>query len=313
MSHLTGKTPLRHGARYALAAILFSFLTVAAMAQQIAITIDDVPEHGSLPKGVTRIEVAAQTIAALKAAKVPPVYGMVNANWLDYDQVQAAAVLKLWRDSGFLLANHTYTHINLNQHTVAEFEADLQRNEPAIASRMTGEDWHWLRYPFLAEGDTPQKQAEVRKFLAAHGYKIAAVTMGFGDYLYNDAYARCSDKGDTKAVAALENDYLAAAAANADRLHLLSQNLYQRDVPYVLLMHISAFNARMWPRLLDLYKSKGFSFISLADAEKDSFYKSAMDPSLPYEWVSLEGQSWQHGKTVPPDYKHAVDLDGICK
>jgi hypothetical protein len=30
----------------------------------------------------------------------------------------------------------------------------------------------------------------------------------------------------------------------------MSEQLYNRDIPYVLLMHIGAFDARMLPRLL---------------------------------------------------------------
>ena len=63
--------------------------------------------------------------------------------------------------------------MNLNEHSVADFKADLLRNEPAISSRMGGEDWHWLRFPYLAEGTTPDKAKEVRAFLQQHGHKIA--------------------------------------------------------------------------------------------------------------------------------------------
>ena len=41
-------------------------------------TFDDLPAHGPLPPGETRIEVANQVIRALKKAHVPPTYGFVN-------------------------------------------------------------------------------------------------------------------------------------------------------------------------------------------------------------------------------------------
>ena len=52
---------------------------------QMAITVDDLPVHGPLPKGVTRLEVHQKILATLKAHKVPPVYGFANTVHVDQD------------------------------------------------------------------------------------------------------------------------------------------------------------------------------------------------------------------------------------
>src|SRR5258707_9083410 len=108
--------------------------------------------------------------------------------------------------------------------------------------------WHWFRFPFVAEGDAPEKNAGIRAFLAQRGYKIAAVTMSFGDYMWNEPYARCKAKGDEKALASLESSYLAAADDSLGYSREMSRALYGREIPYVLLMHIGAFDAEMLPR-----------------------------------------------------------------
>lgn len=95
---------------------------------------------------------------------------------------------------------------------------------------MKNEDWQWFRYPFLAEGDTPAKRTGVRDFLREHGYTIAAVTMSFGDYLWNEPYARCTTKVDTAAIEMLENSYLSAARESVDFYRSISHALYQRDI-----------------------------------------------------------------------------------
>jgi peptidoglycan/xylan/chitin deacetylase (PgdA/CDA1 family) len=51
---------------------------MSAGAQQIAFTFDDLPAHGPLPPGETRIQVADKVIKALKKAHMPPTYGFVN-------------------------------------------------------------------------------------------------------------------------------------------------------------------------------------------------------------------------------------------
>jgi peptidoglycan/xylan/chitin deacetylase (PgdA/CDA1 family) len=283
-----------------------------ARAQQIAFTWDDLPAHSALPPGETRVEIGRKLIAAMKEAHLPPVYGFLNGI-LTEDEPLSTPMLKDWRAAGFELGNHTWSHMNLNQHSLAEWEADTLRNEALLKSYMGSDDWHWLRYPNLAEGDTLEKREGARKFLAEHGYKIAAVTMSFGDYLYNGPYARCVAKNDAASVAQLEKSYLAAADATIDYTRSMSKELYGRDIPYVLLMHVGALDARMLPRLLKLYRDKGFSFISLQDAEKDPFYKNDLDLSLPPIPDTLEEAMRAHNLALPPRPAPTVDLNTICQ
>jgi peptidoglycan-N-acetylglucosamine deacetylase len=203
--------------------------------------------------------------------------------------------------------------MNLKSNSPADWEADLLKDEPTLEKSAGNSDWHWLRYPFLAEGDTPDKRAETRKFLAAHGYRIAAVTMSFGDYTWNEPYARCVAKNDTAAIAQLESSYLDAASHDADFRRAVAKTLLGHDIPYVLLMHVGAFDARMLPRLLDLYRSKGFTFITLKEAENDPFYASSVDPSLPDQPDTLEGALHARSIPFPPHPKPALDPNTLCR
>jgi peptidoglycan/xylan/chitin deacetylase (PgdA/CDA1 family) len=203
--------------------------------------------------------------------------------------------------------------MNLNTATLSDWEADVLKDEPVLKKYAAGSDWHWLRYPYLAEGDTPEKRTAARQFLAQHGYRIAAVTMSFGDYMWNEPYARCSAKGDMAAIAQLESSYLQAAGDDADFRRAMAKALLSHDIPYVLLMHVGAFDARMLPRLLALYKSKGFGFVTLEEAEKDPFYKGSMDPKLDAPPDSLEGAMQAKGLPWPARPKPTVDVNGLCR
>jgi peptidoglycan/xylan/chitin deacetylase (PgdA/CDA1 family) len=293
-------------------ASLLATLTTAASAQRIAFTWDDLPAHSALPQGETRVEIGHKIIAAMKAEHMPPVYGFVNGVAIEREPA-SAPLLKDWRDAGLFLGNHTWSHMNLNTSSLADWEADLLKNEPLLEKYAANSDWHWLRYPFLAEGDTPEKRADTRKFLAAHGYRIAAVTMSFGDYMWNEPYARCVAKNDTAAIAGLESTYLDAASSDADFRRAMAKSLVGHDIPYVLLMHVGAFDARMLPRLLDLYRSKGFTFITLKEAENDPFYASSIDPSLPDQPDSFEGAMQARGLPLPPRPKSFLDLNSFCR
>lgn len=292
--------------------IALAAITVSTPAQQLAFTWDDLPAHSALPQGETRVEIGHKLITAMKAAHMPPVYGFVNGIAIEHEPA-SAPMLKDWRDAGFFLGNHAWSHLNLNTNSLADWETDLLKNEPTLERYAGNTDWHWLRYPFLAEGDTPEKRAETRKFLAAHGYKIAAVTMSFGDYMWNDPYARCAAKNDLTAIAQLESSYLEAASAEADFRRAMAKALFGHDIPYVLLMHVGAFDARMLPRLLDLYRSKGFTFITLKEAENDPFYAAAIDPSLPDQPDALEGTMHAGDLPLPSRPKPGLDPNSLCR
>jgi peptidoglycan-N-acetylglucosamine deacetylase len=298
--------------RLLVSAVAVTATVASARAQQIAFTWDDLPAHSALPPGETRVEIGRKLISAMKDAHIPPVYGFVNGILTEKESL-STPMLKEWRDAGFPLGNHTWSHMNLNQHSLAEWEADTLKNEALLKSYMGSEDWHWLRYPNLAEGDTPQKREGARRFLAEHGYKIAAVTMSFGDYLYNGPYARCVAKNDSPSIKQLEDSYLAAADATIDYTRAMSKQLYGHDIPYVLLMHVGALDARMLPRLLKLYRDKGFNFISLQDAEKDPFYKNDLDLSLPPVPDTLEEAMRARDLALPTRPVPTVDLNTICQ
>lgn len=281
-------------------------------ALKIAFTFDDLPVHGLLPPGESRVEVISKIIAALHAAGLPPTYGFINAVHLE-GQPEHAAVLDAWRAAGNLLGNHTWSHINLDERPLDEVEQDVLRDEPTLERLMKGADWHWFRYPYLAEGNTPEKRLEFRGFLHQHGYKIAAVTMSFGDYLWNGPYARCKTKDDAAEVKKLEESYLKAADESINYYRSMSHTLYRRDIAYVLLMHVGAFDAEMLPRLLNLYRSKGFEFISLPEAERDKFYRSSVDLGLPAQPDMLEDVMRARHLELPQHTDFAPELESVCR
>jgi peptidoglycan/xylan/chitin deacetylase (PgdA/CDA1 family) len=300
--------------RFALVAVsCFLFVTTTnAQAPRIAFTFDDLPAHGPLPPGETRAEIATKILAALRNAHVPSTYGFVNGATLE-SEPQDLPVLEAWRTAGNPLGNHTWSHMNLDQNSLEDFESNIIRNEPLLAKMMQHEDWHWFRFPYLAEGSSPAKHDGVRAFLAQHGYKIADVTMSFDDYLWNDPYARCVAKSDNTAIAQLQSAYLSAAAANFEFYRGLSQSLYKRDIPYVLLMHIGAFDAEMLPKLLDLYLSRGAKFITLPEAERDAFYRVETNPHLPAAPEDLEAAMLKRKMSVPPEPVTTIKFDTLCR
>lgn len=289
-----------------------------AKAQQLsaAITVDDLPAHGALPPGETRLAVAQSMLATFRRETLPPVYGFINAGKLEEKQTgepDRMDVLRAWRRAGQPLGSHTFTHSNLDSESAAAFEEDIAKNEPVLRELMKHKDWHWLRYPFLHEGDTVEKREEVRGYLQQHGYRIAEVSLDFEDYLWNNPYARCVAKHDDAAIAELEKSYLATADEYIGVFREMTHTLYGRDIPYVLLLHVGAFDARMLPKLVALLRERGFSFTTLEKAESDPVYSEDAAIGLRGGGTLQEFVAAKRKLKWPRNSKPYQELDAACR
>ncbi len=284
------------------------------MAQKLAITFDDLPLNGEPPPGVTRVETARNVLAILKKRHVPPVYGFINAEKLEGD-ADGAEALMLWA-AAEPFGNHTYAHMDLEQNTAEAFEREILEDEPVLELLNGGakDNWHWFRYPYLHEGDTVEKRRVIRAYLKAHGYRIAQVTLDWEDYLWNTAYARCVAKNDTKSIAWLRSSYLSTAAEFLDLGREQAKLIYGHEINYVLLMHLGAFSSTILPDALDLLKKKGFTLVTLEEAESDPAYEGDPDVGLHDAGTMLD--QWMQVKQIKyPAHaeKPYKEIENVCK
>jgi peptidoglycan/xylan/chitin deacetylase (PgdA/CDA1 family) len=281
-------------------------------AQKVAITMDDLPLNGTLPPGVTRAETTKNVLAILKKRHVPPVYGFINAKRLE-GNADGAEALKLWA-AAEPVGNHTYSHMDLEQNTPEAFEREIEEDEPVLELLDAKDNWHWLRYPYLHEGDTVEKRRAVRAYLKAHGYRVAQVTLDWEDYLWNTAYARCAAKGDAKSIAWLRSSYLSTASEFLDLGREQAKLIYGHEINYVLLTHLGAFSSTILPDALDLLKKKGFKLVTLEEAESDPAYE--VDPDAPlHDAGTLLDQMMQVKQIKYPEHaeKPYKEIDAVCR
>jgi peptidoglycan-N-acetylglucosamine deacetylase len=69
----------------------------------------------------------------------------------------------------------------------------------------------------------------------------------------------------------------------------------------------------MLPRLLALYQRRGFSFVSLAQAEADPFYRIDTDLTLPPAPDSLEGIAEARHLALPQAESFTAQLNAVCR
>lgn len=286
---------------------------IPGSAREVALTFDDLPVHGPLPVGMTRLEIASSVIRSLQAAHAPPSYGFVNAKSLEQEPL-SVAVLEAWRAAQFPLGNHTFSHMDLSTNSAEGFEQDLIADESILKKYMGSEDWHWLRFPFLDEGDGLAKHRALQAFLEEHGYRVAEVTLSFGDYAYSVPYARCLAKSDQQGLGQLKQSYLDAAAKSLEQGRALSVELFGRDIKHVMLLHIGSIEAVMLPQLLELLKQRGFTLVTLAQAESDPAYSMHPDPPDHWNGTFLEQMMRARHLAMPKDSTDWLSkLDAVCR
>lgn len=249
---------------------VFAFST-SVYCMEVAITIDDLPENGFLPLGHSRQQIANKVLSVLKKHHLNGIYGFLNAKHLEFNP-EEYDVLDSWRQSGNFLGNHGYSHLDLAKTSSDEYIADIKKNEPVLTEFMVNQNFHYYRYPFLAEGETKEKRDVVRNYLEHNDYQIAQVTVDYFEYEWNAPYVRCKNQNNQKALNWLKENYLTQAENALTIASSLSQMLYKRDIKHILLIHINAFTAEMLDKLLTSYEQHGVKFISLEDALSDKAY-----------------------------------------
>jgi cellulose synthase (UDP-forming) len=258
-----------------LIVVLALLFPAVATGADLAVTIDDLPTHGPLPPGITRLAVADQIIEVLRRHGIRDAVGFVNGGQIA-DTPELGIILEHWVAAGYRLGNHTFGHVDLDRTGPDGFLADVERNEPVIARYGRTEADRTFRYPYLHEGATLIERDAMRRALRERRYQIVPVTVDFHDWEWNEMYARCV--GNPEAVDALTRSFREAALRALDWSEETADRLVRRPIKQILLLHVSALVARTLDDLLSAYAARGVRFIPVRDALEDPVY--GIDPKV---------------------------------
>jgi peptidoglycan/xylan/chitin deacetylase (PgdA/CDA1 family) len=278
---------------------------------RVAVTVDDLPRHGPLPPGTTRLAVHERLLAAFADHEVPSVYGFVNAAGTVGD-ADATAALQAWTAAGHPLGNHTLSHVRMAEVGLPAYLAEIDANDAALTTWMPDPaSRKMFRYPYLFEGHDPAATAAVREHLAAGGYRIAEVTIDFYDWAFNAPYARCLQLGDQEAIAALRSTFVQHAVRMLQWSEAAARQIWGRPVPHVLLLHIGAFDAEMIDDVLTVYERLGVEWITLEEALDDPIYADLPTAPKVTQGTLIENVIEAHEAEHPPWPEHPEALLGV--
>ena len=286
---------------------------------QVAITIDDIPDHGDLLPDMSRMAIAKGLIGILKSNGVDHAYGFTNGNFMD-DHPEEIAIFKEWLTAGYPLGNHTYDHPNLNEITTRAYIADIAKQDRLLAM-LAGfspliKQRRVFRYPYLDEGNTLKKRNAVRTYLARNGYRIAEVTTDYYDWAWTDAYTRCLSQHDDKSIAWLEGHVVDSADRHLRSANGVSELLFKRRIPHILLIHDGSFDVLTLDAILKQWRKEGVQFVSLDVALADPVYQ--INPNFAYSdgrnFLEMIADSRHVGIDALHDSLYTIErINAVCK
>jgi len=268
-------------------------------AKCIAVTVDDLPMATTTPRSQREEQAVNDAIlGSLKKYAVRAV-GFVNEDRLyrEGDPGGGIRILEAWLDAGMELGNHTFDHVGLWTSSRQACEDAVLKGE-AITRPLTarrGQPLRFFRHPFTQTGKDEEEKAHFEEFLARHGYRVAPFTIEHDDQVFAHLYDRLpvADESGRRRLIDSCLDHLDHALA---AFETMSQELFDRQIPQILLIHASALNADSLDRTLARLVSRGYGFTSLEEALMDPAYccrdlpSGRFGPSWLARWAAARGQ-----------------------
>ena len=182
-------------------------------------------------------------------------------------------LLESWDNAGQLIGNHTFSHTNFNHPAIslAQFETDFLRNDSII--RGYKHFYPRFRFPYLKEGNTPEKINGFRTFLNQQGYSNGHVSIDASDWYINDRLIQRLKQHHQASIEGYKNYYIQHLYNRAMYYDSLAIEVSGERIHHVLLLHHNLAAALFLDDLIDYFKSKGWEITSISEAYKDPFYQ----------------------------------------
>jgi peptidoglycan-N-acetylglucosamine deacetylase len=272
-----------------IALSLLHCLAATAQTRTVALTFDDLP----VVRAKDPVEAQSITRSILDALKKhhAPAIGFVNEKTVqDFGSENGRRLLAQWVDQGFDLGNHTFSHADLNDLTLEQFQQEVATGEESIRPLLesVGKKPRFFRFPYSHTGDTKEKHDAVAAYLKQSGYRIAVCTVENEDYLFNAAYSLMLAKGDLLAAKDLRMEYLAYTITEIDYYSRLHKTIFGHEIPQVMVLHANRLNADTLDAVLTAFEARKFHFVALEQAQSNPPY------AAPDTFVSKYGPMWAY-------------------
>lgn len=218
-----------------------------------------------------------------------PATGFIIANEVRNDNWD---ILQKFREAGFGLGNHTFSHANLNRLSVKEYIQEIGKADTILSPVLSKPKY--FRYPYLAMS-TGSKRNAILCYLAKKKYTVAPITIDSKDFVFNQRLLSVPElkrRDYLKEMKPFYIDFIWQQTIKAEEHNDYHHNPEQSQI---LLIHANLLNAYVLPDIIKLYKEQGYEFVSLDDALK----------------THKESTTCQQTKTAPKLAKREQKIDSF--
>jgi peptidoglycan/xylan/chitin deacetylase (PgdA/CDA1 family) len=255
---------------------------------KVALTFDDLPGLTLLSSQPYTDYINLMLVRGLKKHHFPAI-GFVNEVKLTYgEREHQIANLRRWLNAGFDLGNHTYSHESPNDLGAARYIADIIKGEPVTRGLLAEKHktLSYFRHPYLETGSPGAVKNQIDGWLAAHGYTIAPVTIDADDWEFAQPYDDAIARHDEARRLRVQRQYLAYTERTITWYQRAAQDVFGRQISYVMLLHDTRLNADSLDDLAAILKRRKLKPITLTQALKDPAYRTR-DP-----YTGKDGIDW---------------------
>lgn len=232
-------------------------------AREISLSFDDAPKSSSV--AMSGLERTKMIIKKLNETKVKRVAFYVNTKKLDRDD--GLKRLKMYKNAGHLLGNHTHSHPNIRHIDTESYLEDFDRADELMKEHDILEKY--FRYPYLRRGKTIEEVNKVHHYISQKGYVDAYVTVDNYDWYMDSQYIKSLKEGREIDYQKLEEYYVETLYKGVLFYEELAKNALNSNVKHVMLLHENDLAALFIDSFIRKLRSKGWKIISPEESYRD--------------------------------------------
>ena len=289
--------------------IFAAFSTFSLQAGEICLTFERLPFMEPLVYWTPR-EVSRRVLRELEKRDIQSI-GFVQEEKL-LDKPSSGIVLLDWSGKGQLLGNNTFSYVDFNELSVREFLEHVADGQSSIlrASRVSGENFRFLRFPSMHHGNTEEKRNKIKSTLYKNNYRIFPATVIPFDYEFNWVFRDYVE--DETAIEILKEMYLDYLSKCLEQSEELSRKVFGKDIPQIIRLHIGIATSQFLPEFLDELEEKGYTFISPEKALENQAFKTEENFITPLALSFIERVAAERGIEFDPEMR-VIDRKDIRK
>lgn len=281
-----------------------SFVALQVADRRIALTFDDLPMTGGSLCDVEGVHAVTRQLTNTLAGRSLPATGFVTARRPCLGPELLRETLARWTAAGASLGNHSATHPDVDTTPMDAYLADIEEGQRLLEAAAPGAE-AWFRHPLLHTGADPARKERLTAHLRERGYRVAPVTVDNQEWVYAAVYADARARGDGALADRVAEAYVEHLEAATRFYERLSVDVFEREIPQVLLLHANLLNAERMEAVIEMLERRGYAFVALEDALENPAY------ARPDTYVGPRGLSWlqrwalEDGIDVPDEPREA--------